>query len=43
MRSLFMLLATVLTVAIAAATDLKAKDLVAQLYQAHRSSPRLAR
>jgi hypothetical protein len=38
MRSLFLLLAITLTVAIAAATDLTAKDLVAQLYQAHRSS-----
>jgi hypothetical protein len=38
MRSLFLLLATLLTAAIAAATDLTPKDLIAQLYQAHRSS-----
>jgi hypothetical protein len=38
MRSLFVLLATVLIAAIAAATDATPKDLVAQLYQAHRSS-----
>jgi hypothetical protein len=37
MRSLLVLLATVLMAAIAAATDATPKDLVAQLYQAHRS------
>ena len=37
MRSLLVLLATVLIAAIAAATDATPKDLVAQLYQAHRS------
>jgi len=37
MRSLFVLLATVLIVAIAAATDATPKDLVAEFYQAHRS------
>ena len=37
MRSLVVLLATVLMAAIAAATDATPKDLVAQLYQAHRS------
>ncbi len=38
MRSLPFLLVTVLTTTIAAATDLMPKDLVAQFYQAHRSS-----
>ena len=37
MRSFLVLLATVLMAAIAAATDATPKDLVAQLYQAHRS------
>ena len=37
MRSLLVLLATVFMAAIAAATDATPKDLVAQLYQAHRS------
>ena len=37
MRSLLVLLASLLTAAISAAADLSAKDLVAQLYQAHRS------
>jgi hypothetical protein len=37
MRSLFGLLVLLLTTAIASAADLSAKDLVAQLYQAHRS------
>ena len=37
MRSLLVLLVTVLTAAIAIAADLSPKDLVAQLYQAHRS------
>src|SRR5215467_11585485 len=37
MRLLFAVLATVLTTAVAAATDLTPKDLVAQFYQAHRS------
>ena len=37
MRSLLVLPATVLMAAIAAATDATPKDLVAQLYQAHRS------
>ena len=38
MRSLIVLLATVLIAPIAAATDATPKDLVAKLYQAHRSS-----
>jgi Protein of unknown function (DUF3828) len=38
MRSLFVLVATVLTTAIAAAADLTPKDLITRLYQAHRSS-----
>jgi len=37
MRFLFLLLLSVLTTAISSAADLSAKDLVAQLYQAHRS------
>src|SRR6478736_7201247 len=37
MRSVLVLLVSVLTAAISAAADLSAKDLVAQLYQAHRS------
>ena len=37
MRSVLMLLVSVLTAAISTASDLSAKDLVAQLYQAHRS------
>lgn len=37
MRSVFVLLATVLTAASSSAADLSAKNIVAQLYQAHRS------
>ena len=37
MRSLLGLLVSLLTVAISSAADLSAKDLVAQLYQAHHS------
>ena len=37
MRTIFVLLVTILTAAISSAADLSAKDLVAQLYQAHRS------
>jgi len=38
MRSLFVLVATVLPTVIATAADLTPKDLIAQLYQAHSSS-----
>jgi|SRR5262245_7691588 len=38
MRFLLVLVVTMLTTAIAAATDLAPKDLVAKFYQAHRSS-----
>jgi hypothetical protein len=38
MRFLFLLIATVVTSAIAAAADVAPKDLVEQLYQAHRSN-----
>jgi Protein of unknown function (DUF3828) len=37
MRFLFVLLLLLLTTAVSSAADLSAKDLVAQLYQAHRS------
>ena len=37
MRSVVVLLVSLLTAAIASAADLSAKDLVSQLYQAHRS------